>query len=68
MHVLSSDLLIGTRRTLKNVVLSYPGARGEWKSAGGAAAVPAAGDGTSQPVCPGAHACLLQCYHAHTAE
>lgn len=48
----------------------YPesGASGKWKSAGGAAAVPAAGDGASQPVCPGAHACLLQCYHPHTAE
>lgn len=47
---------------------SSPGTSGEWKPAGGTAAVPAAGDGTSQPVCAGTHACLLQCYYTHTAE
>lgn len=44
------------------------GSGGKWKSAGGAAAVPAAGDGASQSVCPRPHACLLQCYHSHAAE
>lgn len=47
---------------------TFLGTSGKWKSAGGAAAVPAAGDGTSQPVCSGTYACLLQCYHTHTAE
>lgn len=49
-------------------VYTFPGTSGERESAGGAAAVPAAGDGTSQSVCPGTHACLLQCYHTNTAE